>query len=203
MKLSLFCYMISLSIQKRRKLQAFWLANKSAYQKKGMVNKMSETYVECLVARRSSTVKSFLKILLIMLTACFLLIGLVFIPGILVAIATGIGAYFMNLNANVEFEYLYLDKEISVDKVMAKSRRKKQATYSVDQMEILAPLNSHRLDSYNNRNLKTIDYSSGVASQPEKRYMMVCNGDTKVILEPNEAMLKAIRNVAPRKVFTD
>lgn len=177
--------------------------NKSAYQKKGMVNKMSETYVECLVARRPSTMKSFLKILLIMLTACFLLIGLVFIPGLLVAIATGVGAYFMNLNANVEFEYLYLDKEISVDKVMAKSRRKKQATYSVDQMEILAPLNSHRLDSYNNRNLKTIDYSSGVASQPEKRYMMVCNGDTKVILEPNEAMLKAIRNVAPRKVFTD
>lgn len=70
-------------------------------------------------------------------------------------------------------------------------------------MEIFAPLNSHRLDSYKNRNLKTLDYSSGIAAQPERRYMMVCNGDTKVILEPNAEMIKAVQGVAPRKVFTD
>lgn len=164
---------------------------------------MSETYVECLVARKASAPKKFLKILLIMLTVCFLLIGTLFLPALIVAIATGVGAYFAYLQADIEYEYLYLDKEISVDKVMAKSRRKKGATYSLEQMEIMAPLNSHRLDSYKNRNLKTFDYSSGIADQPEKRYMMICNGDTKVILEPSEAMLRAIKNVAPRKVFTD
>ncbi len=165
---------------------------------------MSETYVECLVAKKTSTAKSFLKILLIMLTVCFLILGLAGLAiGLLVAVATGIGAYFAYMNADIEYEYLYLDKEISVDKVMAKSKRKKAGTFLVDQMEIFAPLNSHRLDSFKNRNLKTLDYSSGVANQPEKRYMMICNGDTKVILEPNEAMIKAIRNVAPRKVFTD
>ncbi len=165
---------------------------------------MSETYVECLVAQKTSTAKSFLKILLIMLTVCFLILGLAGLAiGLLVAVATGIGAYFAYMNADIEYEYLYLDKEISVDKVMAKSKRKKVGTFLVDQMEIFAPLNSHRLDSFKNRNLKTLDYSSGVANQPEKRYMMVCNGDTKVIFEPNEAMIKAIRNVAPRKVFTD
>ena len=165
---------------------------------------MSETYVECLVAKKTSTAKSFLKILLIMLTVCFLILGLAGLAiGLLVAVATGIGAYFAYMNADIEYEYLYLDKEISVDKVMAKSKRKKVGTFLVDQMEIFAPLNSYRLDSFKNRNLKTLDYSSGVENQPEKRYVMVCNGDTKVILEPNEAMIKAIRNVAPRKVFTD
>ncbi len=164
---------------------------------------MSETYVECLVARKPSTVLSFLKILLIMLTVVFVLIGAIFLPGLVVAAITGVGAYFATMNANVEYEYLYLDREVSVDKVMAKSRRKKAGAYSTEQMEIFAPLNSHRLDSYRNRNLKTIDYSSGIAAQPEKRYMMVLNGDTKIILEPNEAMVKAIQSVAPRKVFTD
>ncbi len=164
---------------------------------------MSETYVECLVARKPSTVLSFLKILLIMLTVVFVLIGAIFLPGLVVAAITGVGAYFATMNANVEYEYLYLDREVSVDKVMAKSRRKKAGVYSTEQMEIFAPLNSHRLDSYRNRNLKTIDYSSGIAAQPEKRYMMVLNGDTKIILEPNEAMVKAIQSVAPRKVFTD
>lgn len=164
---------------------------------------MSETYVECLVARKPSTILTFLKMLLIMLTVVFIVIGVVFIPGLLVAIATGVGAYFATMNANIEYEYLYLDKEISIDKVMAKSRRKKTGTFSVEQMEIFAPLNSHRLDSYRNRELKTLDYSSGVAAQPERRYMMVWNGNTKIILEPNEEMIKAVQSVAPRKVFTD
>lgn len=164
---------------------------------------MSETYVECLVARKPSTILSFLKILLIMLTVVFVLIGAIFLPGLVVAAITGVGAYFATMNANVEYEYLYLDREVSVDKVMAKSRRKKAGSYSMEQMEIFAPLNSHRLDSYRNRNLKTIDYSSGIAAQPEKRYAMILNGDTKIILEPNEAMVKAVQSVAPRKVFTD
>lgn len=164
---------------------------------------MSETYVECLVARKPSAILSFLKMLLIMLTVVFVVIGVVFIPGLLVAIVTGVGAYFATMNANVEYEYLYLDKEISVDKVMAKSKRKKAGTFAIDQMEIFAPLNSHRLDSYRNRELKTLDYSSGIAAQPERRYMMVWNGNTKIILEPNAEMIKAVQSIAPRKVFTD
>ena len=164
---------------------------------------MGETYVECLVARKPSMIMTFLKIFLIMMTVVFFLIGLIYVVGLIVAALAGIGAYFATMNANLEYEYLYVDKEISVDKVMAKSRRKKVGTYSIEQMEIFAPLGSHRLDSYKNRDTKTVDYSSGVAAQPERRYMMVCNGGTRVILEPNEALIKAVQNVAPRKVFTD
>ncbi len=164
---------------------------------------MSETYVECLVARKPSMLLSFLKILLIMLTVVFVLIGAIYFPGLVIAAITGVGAYFATMNASIEYEYLYVDREISVDKVMAKSRRKKANTFSVDKMEILAPLNSHRLDSYRNRNAKMLDYSSGIAAQPERRYMMVCEGDTKVIFEPNAEMVKAIQSIAPRKVFTD
>lgn len=164
---------------------------------------MSESYVECLVARKSSTLMTFLKILLIMLTVVFVIIGIPFIPGLLVAIVTGVGAYFAYMNADIEYEYLYVDRELSIDKVMAKSKRKKVGNYQIDQMEIMAPLNSHRLDSYRNRNTKTLDYSSGIENQPERRYMMVYSGDVKLIFEPNEEMIKAIQSIAPRKVFRD
>jgi hypothetical protein len=165
---------------------------------------MSETYVECLVARKPSFVMSFVKVLLIMLTVVFLFLGLMFPLGFLIAIVTGVGAYFAYMNADIEYEYLYLDKEVSVDKVMAKSKRKSQGSFSIDQLEIMAPVGSHRLDSYKNRDVKkSYDFSSHAASQPEKRYMMMFSGDTRVILEPNEAMVKAIQTVAPRKVFTD
>lgn len=165
---------------------------------------MGDTYVECLVARKPSMIMTFFKFLLIMLTVVFALVGLLgSIAALLIAVIAGVGAYFTAMNASIEYEYLYLEREISVDKVMNKSRRKKAGSFSVEQMEILAPLNSHRLDSYRNMNTKTLDYSSGIAAQPERRYMMVYSGNTKVILEPNEAMIKAVQSVAPRKVFTD
>lgn len=167
---------------------------------------MSETYVECLVARKPSFIWKFLKILLIMLTVALVLVGFLFmpgIPGLLLAAVAAVGAYAAYMKADIEYEYLYVDREISIDKVMAKSRRKKAASYTLEQMEIFAPLNSHRLDSYRNRQMKTADYSSGIAAQPERRYMMIWNGDTKIILEPNTELIKAIQSIAPRKVFTD
>ena len=157
-----------------------------------------------MVARKPSFIMQFLKILMIMLTVVFVLVGFIFLPGIpglLLAALAAIGAYFAYLNASIEYEYLYVDKEISIDKVLAKSRRKKAASYSLEQMEIFAPLNSHRLDSYKNRQMKTIDYSSGIAAQPERRYMMIWNGDTKLILEPNAEMVSKLREIYPGRDF--
>lgn len=167
---------------------------------------VSETYVECLVARKPSFAKRLLKTLLIMFTVVFFLLGMVTVLSVIaliIAIVFGVGAYFAYMNADIEYEYLYLDKEISIDKVMAKSRRKRVVSYDVNRMEILAPVRSYRLDSYKNRTMKTVDYSSGVEEQPDKRYMMIYEGNTKVLLEPSMEMLKAIQTVAPRKVFTD
>ena len=86
---------------------------------------------------------------------------------------------------------------------MAKSRRKKADEFDLERMEVLAPINSYHLDDYKNKNYKTVDYSSGVAGQPDKRYVMYFNGEKKVIFEPDAKMVKAIQNIAPRKVFTD
>lgn len=163
---------------------------------------MSETYVECLVARKSSFSLRLLKTLLIMFTVCFFVIGFAIPAALIVAIVLGVASYFAYMNADIEYEYLYLDKEISIDKVLAKSRRKKAAVYSIEKMEVLAPMKSYHLDAFRNRELKTVDYSSGEADDKNK-YMMVYEGNVKVILEPNAEMVKAIQSVAPRKVFTD
>lgn len=165
---------------------------------------VSETYVEHLVARKSPFLVRFLKTLLIMLAICFGLVGfgLLYIPALLLAVAAGVGAYFAYMNADIEYEYLYLDKEINIDKVMAKSRRKKAAVYDVERMEVFAPVKSYHLDAYRNREMKTVDYSSGSAEE-DKKYMMVYEGNLKIILEPSAEMVRAIQMVAPRKVFSD
>lgn len=165
---------------------------------------MSDTYVECLVKAKQSGVAKFFKVLLIMLTVTFgLLVFLGLALALVAAVVTGVGAYFVNLYTDLEYEYLYLDKELVVDKVMAKSRRKRIATYSIDRMEILAPVRSYHLDDFKNRRVKVKDYSIGEELKPDKRYALYYEGGEKLLLSPSEELVKAIRNVAPRKVFLD
>ncbi len=165
--------------------------------------KMNETYVECLVKRKTPAFMALLKILSIMLAVCFLVMGIVFFPAMLLGIAIGVGAYFIYLHADLEYEYLYVDKEITVDKVMAKTRRKRVAVYELDKVEIMAPIKSWHLDGFKNRNDKAVDYSSGEERQPDGRYVFFYDGRQKVIFEPNAEMVKAMQFVAPRKVFKD
>lgn len=164
---------------------------------------MNESYVECLVAKKPSSGLAALKIVLIAVAVIGFIGGMVALPLLIVAVAAGVGAYFASMHASMEYEYLYVDREISVDKIFNKTRRKRAEKFEVDRMEIFAPINSWHMDSYKNRQFKTTDYSSGVAGQPDRRYVMIYNGDKKVIFEPSEAMVKAIQSVAPRKVFLD
>ena len=162
--------------------------------RKGQVNEMSDTYVECLVKAKTSLWGKFLKGLLIMLTVLLVLAAFLFPPAFIIAIVAGVGAYFVNLFTDLEYEYLYLDKELVVDKVMAKSRRKRVATYTLERMEILAPVKSYRLDNYKNRNVKVKDYSIGEELQPDRRYAMFYEGGEKILLSPSEDLIKVMKN---------
>ncbi len=164
---------------------------------------MNETYVEWLVKRKTPAYMTLLKILTIMLTVCFVLLGFFLLPAMIIAVLLGVAAYFIYLNSDVEYEYLYVDKELTVDKVMAKSRRKRVATYDLGKIEILAPIKSWHLDNYKNRTDKTVDYSSGEEKQPDRRFAFFYDGKQRVLIEPNEEMIKAMQTVAPRKVFKD
>ena len=164
---------------------------------------MSETYVECLIKKEASTIAKFCRLVLFMTTGVFVVIGFVFPLLLFVALLTGVCAYLVNLNTDLEYEYLYLDKELTIDVIKAKTKRKRVARIEVERLEILAPINSYHLDSYKNRTTKTVDYSIGYAAQPDKRYVMFYDGNQKIIISPSEELVKAIRNIAPRKVFMD
>lgn len=165
---------------------------------------MNDTYVECLVKAKQPIMFKFLQVVLIILTVIFGMAMFLFGPiPLLIAVVCGAGAYFVNLLTDLEYEYLYLDRELVIDKIMAKSKRKRVTTYSVDRMEIVAPIKSYHLDSYKNRSVKVKDYSIGEELKPDLRYAIYYEGGVKLLLSPSEELIKAIKNVAPRKVFTD
>ncbi len=165
------------------------------------------SYVECLVASKASPVVKILSYLSLVLAVIFFLSSILTalqIAGLILCVAFGAVYYFLSMNANIEFEYQYCEKEITVDKILNKSRRKNVGKYDVEKIEALAPTRSHHLDEFKNKTLKTVDYSAREAGrQPDPTYTFIYDGKERVIFEPNSEFVTAVRNVAPRRVFTD
>lgn len=163
-----------------------------------------ESYVECLVKHKAPGVKIFLKIVFMVLTALFLLIFIrIGLLALIMAAVCGVLSYFMMLECDLEFEYLYVAREINIDKISARRKRKTIEKLNTEKMEILAPVGSWHLDEYKNRALKQKDYSIGYEEKPDKRYVLIYNNEVKILLSPSLAFIEALKNIAPRKVFTD
>lgn len=163
---------------------------------------MGETYIEEMIARKSSIVPTVLKVILGAVCAGSVILGMMG-AGLFysVALLAGLGIYFVFYLTGVEYEYLYVDKSLSVDKIVAKRTRKKVASYDLERMECFAPFGHEILKEYENRSLDTKDYSSGYSQNADKRYVLIYDGQKRIILEPSERMLEAIYMVSPRKVF--
>ena len=166
---------------------------------------MSESYIECLVKAKGSIVFKLLRVFFYLLTALAavsMLIGTGVI-GVLLALAMGAAGYYIGMLGEVEYEYLYMDKELTVDKIFAQTNRKRVAVYSMDKIEIMAPVTSYRLDNYKNRQTKLKDYSIGTEEKPDRRYVFYYEGAEKILISPSEEMVKVMKNMNPRKVFSD
>ena len=167
---------------------------------------MGDLYSELLVKKDKTAKDSLVKYGLIVLTALAVFAGLfIHSLALILAIAFGIACYFVIPKTDVEYEYLFINGDFDIDMIMSKTKRKKVSSFKLSEADLAAPLNSHRMDYYNgNQKMKVMDFSSG---NPEhKRFGIITkmNGDLcKIILEPDEALAKAMKNSAPSKVFLD
>ena len=81
----------------------------------------------------------------------------------------------------------------------------KVMSVNLSEADLIAPLNSHKMDYYNgNSRMKTLDYSSGNPEHKRFAIIMKAGGEnSRIIIEPDDEMAKAIKNSAPSKVFLD
>ena len=105
----------------------------------------------------------------------------------------------------VEYEYLFLAGEFSVDKIYGASSRKQVLNISFHQVELIAACNSDRIASYkNNPNYQMMNYTSG--DQNKRRYSMILNDKGKqihLLIEPTAEMLELFYLSSPSKVFLE
>ena len=166
---------------------------------------MTESYKELMVKKEKGMKEALMRAacatftviigLLTILTVNFLLF--------IVTVALGVLTYFVFQWTDIEYEYLYLDKEITVDKVMAKSRRKRAVVLEVGKIEIMAPENSSQLEYYKNRQVKTTDLSAGHDLPGQKLYVVYYEGSQRFLLNLDDDFVNTIRLVAPRHVYME
>ena len=164
---------------------------------------MSDSYREIMVKRHTPPADVAKKIGLIGGTVLFFATGILVNPLLLLGgLAMTVACYFLLPGLDLEYEYLYVNGELDVDKIMAKQKRKKCATYRVEQMELLAPAGSHALDGYRGRkDIRVRDFTSLEPNVP--CWVMVMNQEEKeelVKLELDSETVAQIRRLAPRKV---
>lgn len=162
---------------------------------------MNENYAEQLIKRRTPAYAYALTGVLGAMTAVTVVLAMT--TGVLAVILmflAGFVTYLSYRNTHVEFEYLFVGGELSVDKILGRSKRKKAFECKMEEIQIVAPADSYVLNDY--RNVKnTIDFSSHM--EHAKMYAMIVQTkgeQTKVLLEPGEKMLTCMRQCSPRKV---
>lgn len=163
---------------------------------------MSESYLEFMVKRKPALGMLLLKALLISLMAVCVLLTLLGNPITFFGVVI-LGAifYFVRGKSDLEYEYLYVSGELSVDKVIARQKRKALINMPMEKIAIVAPTGSEHLDEYKKKDLKKLDFSSNTG---KPTYTVIFNGKEiqyRVLMELTEDFVTAMYNVAPRKVF--
>lgn len=105
---------------------------------------------------------------------------------------------------DIEYEYSYLNGEITVDKIKGQLRRKNVEVFDIKNAELCAPLGSDVEKNHHPSasNIPVKDLSSGFKNRA--KYVVITNGKkgiTKIIFEPNGEILTAMKNLRPRDVY--
>lgn len=161
---------------------------------------MNDYIVEQLIKQEKSSKATIIKIgmmLLTFLVAYFFPVYPMVMLWVLIIVLFADVMVFRSLR--LEFEYIYFNGDLDIDKIMNQAARKRLFTTNIKEIEIIAPKDSDDMRPF--QQLKVLDYSS---QNPEhKVYAMVTKfkGETvKVLFEPNQKILDGMKYLAPRKV---
>ena len=163
---------------------------------------MSESYVELLIKKKPPIWATIGKALIIGIIGASVLLTLLgnMITFFVAAAFCGI-YYLFRGKVDLEYEYLFVGGELSVDKIIARDKRKAVINMPVEKISIVAPTGSDHLLEYKNKELKKLDFTSGTG---KPSYTVIFNGKEiqyRVLMELNEEIVTMLYNVAPRKVF--
>ena len=161
---------------------------------------MNEFLTEQLVKRSKTIATTIKKMGLISATVISVFLGFVHPMLVWLTAIMVIADIFLFKRMNVEFEYVYFNGDLDIDKILDMQSRKRVLSTNIKEIEVVAPVGAVELQPYQRK--KVLDFST--QNPEDKAYEMVTlfKGETvRVVFNPNEKILNGMKNMAPRKVF--
>ena len=164
---------------------------------------MGDMFKEQIVKRQPTAKDALKRVGIVLATVILSMIALTLpVPMIGPFIAAGaiFGAFYIMSFLKVEYEYTFTAGELDIDAIYNRSRRKRLFSARVNDFEIMAHVEDKaHSGAFNGAQLHK-DYSSGVIGKETYAFMVnYQNKRTKIIIEPNEVMLKALASVLTRR----
>ncbi len=168
-------------------------------------NFMDNRYVEKLVSKKTeiSAIVLRISVLVIALFFSYVIASLIgFVYGLIAIFFLGYLTWYVFFMTSVEYEFVLVNNELTIDKIYGKNKRKTQQTVDVSKCEVIAPIESTYVSGYHrNTQMKAFDYTSGENNEPVYILIVSYGASTaKIYMEFDQKMLDAMKMAAPGKV---
>lgn len=165
---------------------------------------MDGLYVETDVKKKVTLKDNLMKYGLIAATVIAIGFGFLMMKVLVILVGFVLGAlcYYFVPKIDAMYEYVFIDGQLDFDKILGGEKRKHVLRTDFDQLVVMAPKNSHSLDGYRHNGVEVKDFSS--LYEDHRVYGIVFTSGEKsqmIYFEPDDKMIAAMKQKAPRKVM--
>ena len=165
---------------------------------------MNEVYAEWLVKRKTPGYVYAVLPLGIVLGIVLFIVCVMLIPvvGYIVGLIPFVGLYYWYVNTKLEYEFIYVTGDLTIDKIISQNRRKRVVALDMANVATVADLSGHFLDGQmGNPQIKKYKYTSGEKDRKLFGVLYSEGGTSSIyIIEPNAKIIECIKKTNPRKV---
>lgn len=120
----------------------------------------------------------------------------------IVSAAGAVVCYFSKKQLYVEYEYIYTNGAVDIDKILDKNKRKRAVSFNVSDVELIAPMESDQINNSNFRPENTFNFFTEKIESKKYAILLVKGGQRiQVNFVPDENFMKLCIAKNPRKVI--
>lgn len=163
---------------------------------------MNDYYVEVLVKRDVEKEKKKRRIIIIVIMLFFAVLGITtkFSIFYVLFLLSLLGYFFLVHNYHIEFEYFYMNGELTISKIVNKSRRKKVLELNDGVIKLIAPINSNEMKPFDN--IKAKDCTANKPLDRPYTIVYMYKGELKKAdIQMTDNLYKEFKRDMPYKVM--
>ncbi len=162
---------------------------------------MQSQYVEYSFERDIKVGEKIFRNCLLTLTIIFALLSFIVIFMFPIAMFFGTLTYYYNKSLKSEYEYILVDNELMVDKIIANQKRKKVKMLDLNYLDYMSNDEKVIMDKYKGKPMKIIRFSSK-SNKDEEYALIIKRGELYncYIIQCNEELLSALKSKHMRQM---